>query len=104
MFLIILTAHSHDVGGISSTIPRPLLVQLAATVCCRNLVPVRLPLLVHAINQRKFSVQNFRVTDIQQLFNTPLIIHHLSYTTHHTPLIRHHSSYITDHTPLIIHH
>ena len=28
-------------------------------------------------DQRKFSVQNFRVTDIQQLFN-----HHSSYTTH----------------------
>ena len=27
-------------------------------------------------------MQNFRVTDIQQLFN-----HHSSYTTHHTPLI-----------------
>ena len=49
--------------------------------------------------QRKFSVQNFRVTDIQQLFN-----HHSSYTTHHTPLITHHSSYTTHHTPLIIHH
>ena len=61
-------------------------------------------------------MQNFRVTDIQQLFNhhssytthhtphTPLIIHHSSYTTHHTPLIRHHSSDTTHHTPLIIHH
>ena len=58
-------------------------------------------------------MQNFRVTDIQQLFNhhssytthhTPLIIHHSSYTTHHTPLIIHHSSYTTHHTPLIIHH
>ena len=65
------------------------------------------------LDQRKFSVQNFRVTDIQQLFNhhssytthqTPLIIHHSSYTTHHTPLIIHHSSYTTHHTPLIIHH
>ena len=64
-------------------------------------------------DQRKFSVQNFRVTDIQQLFNhhssytthhTPLIIHHSSYTTHHTPLIIHHSSYTTHHTPLIVHH
>ena len=64
-------------------------------------------------SQRKFSVQNFRVTDIQQLFNhhssytthhTPLIIHHSSYTTHHTPLITHHSSYTTHHTLLIIHH
>ena len=63
-------------------------------------------------DQRKFSVQNFRVTDIQQLFNTALIIHHSSYTTHHTPsytthhtpLIIHHSSYTTHHTPLIIHH
>ena len=63
--------------------------------------------------QRKFSVQNFRVTDIQQLFNhhssytthhTPLITHHSSYTTHHTPLIIHHSPHTTDHTPLIIHH
>ena len=63
--------------------------------------------------QRKCSVQNFRVTDIQQLFNhhssytthhTPLIIHHSSYTTHHTPLIIHHSSYTTHHTLLIIHH
>ena len=49
--------------------------------------------------QRKFSVQNFRVTDIQQLFN-----HNSSNTTHHTPLITHHSSYTTHHTPLIIHH
>ena len=47
-------------------------------------------------------MQNFRVTDIQQLFN-----HHSSYTTHHTPLIIHYSSYTTHHTrlitPLIIH-
>ena len=55
-------------------------------------------------SQRKFSVQNFRVADIQQLFNTAPIIHHSSYTTHHTPLIIHHSSYTTHHTPLIIHH
>ena len=74
-------------------------------------------------HQRKFSVQNFRVTDIQQLFNhhssytthhTPLIIHHSSnhhssYTTHHTPVIKppliiHHSSCTTHHAPLIIHH
>ena len=67
--------------------------------------------------QRKFSVQSFRVTDIQQLFNhhssytthttthhTSLIIHHSSYTTHHTPLIIYHSSYTSHHTPLIIHH
>ena len=54
--------------------------------------------------QRKFSVQNVRVTDIQPLFNTPLIIHHSSYTTHHTPILIHHSSYTTHHTPLIIHH
>ena len=33
-------------------------------------------------------MQNFRVTDIQQLFND-----HSSYTTRHTPLIIHHSSY-----------
>ena len=51
------------------------------------------------IYQRKFSVQNFRVTDIQQLFN-----HHSSYTTHHPPLITHQSSYTTHHTPLIIHY
>ena len=55
-------------------------------------------------DQRKFSVQNFRVTDIQQLFNTALIIHHSSYTTRHTPLIIHHSSYTAHHTPLIMHH
>ena len=64
-------------------------------------------------NQRKFSVQNFRVTDIQQLFNhhssytthhTPLIIHYSSHTTHHTLLIIHHSSHTTHHTPLITHH
>ena len=35
------------------------------------------------------------------LINTPLIIHHSSYTTHHTPLIIHHLSYTTHHTPLI---
>ena len=42
--------------------------------------------------------------DIQLLVNTPLIIHHSAYTTHHTPLVIHHSSYTTRHTPLIIHH
>ena len=42
--------------------------------------------------------------DTQLLVNTPLIIHHSAYTTHHTPLVTHHSSYTTHHTPLSIHH
>ena len=51
-------------------------------------------------SQSKFSVQNFRVTDIQELFIHHSSIHYSSYTTHqytthHTPLIN---------TPLIIHH
>ena len=65
-------------------------------------------------DQRKFSVRNFRVTDIQELFihHSSIhhsSIHHSSYTTHHTPLIIHHSSIhhssnTTHHAPLIIHH
>ena len=60
--------------------------------------------------QRKFSVQNFRVTDIQPLINTPLINTPLikPLIIHHTPLIIHHCSYTTHHTthhaPVIIHH
>ena len=38
-----------------------------------SLIPTR----IAYYHQRKFSLQNFRVTDIQQLFN-----HHSSYTTH----------------------
>ena len=57
--------------------------------------------------QSMFSVQNFRVTDIQWLFNAAfiihrsLIIHHWSYTTHHPTLMMHHSSYTTHHTQLV---
>ena len=73
-----------------------------ANVQCLGAIELRVPPQKH--HQRKCSVQNFRVTDIQQLFNTPLIIHHSSYITHHTPLIKHHSSYTTYHSPLVIHH
>ena len=57
---------------------------------------------LHSCYQRKFSVRNFRVTDIQELFihHSSIhhsSIHHSSYTTHHTPLIIHHSSYTSHH-------